>query len=208
MADVSLGRVPSYLIYALCSLAAPFSKHPAVRTDNPRGDGSAYSKAAEEHMFDAHGRLRVDRNLATAQALCLLESHQSLLSWPWPSPSTHHREYRVNFEISTIIIFTLCRIAELALSILKEELRIQDEHSSGLAPAPTTDFVLDAIGRECSRRAFWYIKLMHLTAFTYYEIPTPPVESDLTSLRLPVDEASFEFGAHNSQAGSLVWVHS
>jgi hypothetical protein len=103
--------------------------------------------------------------------------------------------------------FTLRRIAELALSILKEELRIQDEHPSGLAPAPTTSFVLDAIGRECSRRAFWYIKLMHLTAFAYYQIPTPPIALDLNNLRLPVDEASFEFGAHNSQSGSLVTSH-
>ena len=103
MADVSLGRVPSYLLYSLCALATPFSKRPAVRTDNPRTDGLAYSKAAEEQMFDAHGRLRVDRNLMTVQALCLLESHQSLLSWPWPSPSTHHREYLVELEISAII---------------------------------------------------------------------------------------------------------
>jgi hypothetical protein len=86
---------------------------------------------------------------------------------------------------------------------LKEELRIQDEHPSGLAPAPTTSFVLDAIGRECSRRAFWYIKLMHLTAFAYYQIPTPPIALDLNNLRLPVDEASFEFGAHNSQSEYL-----
>jgi hypothetical protein len=182
MADVSLGRVPSYLLYSLCALATPFSKRPAVRTDNPRTDGLAYSKAAEEQMFDAHGRLRVERNLMTAQTLCLLESHQSLLSWPWPSPSTHH---------------------QLALSILKEDLRVQDEHPPGLAPAPTTSFVPDAIGRECSRRAFWYIKLMHLTAFAYYQIPTPHIALDLKNLRLPVDEASFEFCAHNSQSEYL-----
>lgn len=92
MADVSLGRIPFYLLYALCALAAPLSKHPAVRTDPLRTAGLAYAKAAEEAMFDSHGRLIVDRNLMTAQALCLLESHQSLLSCPWPSPSTHHRE--------------------------------------------------------------------------------------------------------------------
>ena len=104
--------------------------------------------------------------------------------------------------------FTLRRIAELALSILKEDLRIQDEHPSGLAPAPTSNFVLDAIGRECSRRAFWYIKLMHLTAFAYYQIHTPPIALDSKTVRLPVDEASFEFGAHNSQSGPLVSSHS
>lgn len=93
MADVSLGRIPSYLLYALCALAATFSKHPAVRTDPHRSAGLAYAKTTEELMFDSHGRLRVDRNLMTVQALCLIESHQSLLSCPWPSSSAHHREY-------------------------------------------------------------------------------------------------------------------
>lgn len=181
MADVSLGRIPSYLLYALCALAATFSKHPAVRTDPHRSAGLAYAKTTEELMFDSHGRLRVDRNLMTAQALCLLESHQSLFSCPWPSPSTHH---------------------QLALTILKEDLHIQDEYHGNLASAPTTSFELDAIGRECARRAFWYIRLMQLTAFTFFQIPAPPTPMDL-NLRLPVDEASFEFGAHNSQSEYL-----
>ncbi|KAN0105104.1 hypothetical protein V8E52_011351, partial [Russula decolorans] len=181
MADVSLGRIPSYLLYALCALAATFSKHPAVRTDPHRSAGSAYAKTTEELMFDSHGRLRVDRNLMTVQALCLLESHQTLFSSPWPSPSTHH---------------------QLALTILKEDLHIQDEYHGNLASAPTTSFELDAIGRECARRAFWYIRLMHLTAFTFFQISAPPTPMDL-NLRLPVDEASFEFGAHNSQSEYL-----
>ncbi|KAI0272575.1 fungal-specific transcription factor domain-containing protein [Gloeopeniophorella convolvens] len=186
MADVTLGRVPSYLLYAMCALAAPFSKHPAVRAESPRTAGSAYSKAAEEQMFDMNGRLNVERSLMTAQALCLLESHQFLLSFPWPSPSSNHR----------------ARITDLALSILKEDLNVQEESQSGLSSAPTTSFVLDAIGRECARRAFWYIKLMHLTTFAYYRMPALPSSMDL-ALRLPVDEASFEFGVHNSQSEFL-----
>lgn len=92
-------------------------------------------------------------------------------------------------------------LVELALSILKEDLHIQDEYHGSLASAPTSSFELDAISRECARRAFWYIQLMHLTAFTYFQIPAPSIPMDL-NLRLPVDEASFEFGAHNSQSGS------
>jgi len=92
MVDVCLGRVPSYLLYALCALAAPFSKSPLVRTDLPRTAGSPYAKRAEELMFDSHGRLSADRNLLAVQTLCLLETHQSILSSPWPSSSTHHRE--------------------------------------------------------------------------------------------------------------------
>jgi len=94
-----------------------------------------------------------------------------------------------------------CWVVELLLSILKEDLRIQDEYPTGLSSAPTTSFELDAIGRECARRAFWYVRLMHLTTFTYFQIPAPPIPME-SDLRLPVDEASFEFGAHNSQTGS------
>ena len=202
MADVSLGRIPSYLLYALCALAAPYSKHPAVRTDPHRSAGLAYAKTTEELMFDSHGRLRVDRNLMTVQALCLLESHQSLLSCPWPSPSTHHREYSTFRSLGRddFATYSSC-LVELALSIMKEDLHVQDEYHGSLASAPTTSFELDAISRECARRAFWYIRLMHLTAFKFFQIPAPPIPMDL-NLRLPVDEASFEFGAHNSQSGS------
>ena len=94
-----------------------------------------------------------------------------------------------------------CCVVELLLSIFKEDLRIQDEYPTSLSSTPTTSFELDTIGRECARRAFWYIRLMHLTTFTYFQIPAPPVPLEL-NLRLPVDEASFEFGAHNSQTGS------
>ena len=97
-------------------------------------------------------------------------------------------------------------LVELALTILKEDLHIQDEYHGSLASTPTTSFELDAIGRECARRAFWYIRLMHLTAFTFFQIPAPPAPMDLT-LRLPVDEASFEFGAHSSQSG-LSYFHA
>jgi len=52
-----------YMPYVLSSLATPLSKHPAVRTDPLHTVGLAYAKAAEEVMFDSHGRLIVHRNL-------------------------------------------------------------------------------------------------------------------------------------------------
>ena len=100
-----------------------------------------------------------------------------------------------------VVTYSCCCAVELLLSILKEDLRIQDEYPPSLSSTPTTSFQVDAIGRECARRAFWYVRLMHLTAFTYLQIPAPPIPMEL-NLRLPVDEASFEFGAHNSQTGS------
>lgn len=104
-----------------------------------------------------------------------------------------------------VVTYSCCCVVELLLSILKEDLRIQDEYPPSLSSTPTITFQLDAIGRECARRAFWYIRLMHLTAFTYLQIPAPPIPMEL-DLRLPLDEASFEFGAHNSQTGSSLFL--
>ena len=113
------------------------------------------------------------------------------------------RLYQLGLGRHGLVTYSYC-IAELALCILKEDLHIQDEnHHSNPASTPTSSFVLDAIGRECARRAFWYIRLMQLTIFAYYQISVPPIPMDL-NLPLPVDEASFEFGAHNNQSGSSI----
>jgi len=69
------------------------------------------------------------------------------------------------------VVTHLYCILELALSILKEDIHIQDDTTPSLPSAPTTSFELDAIGRECAQRAFWYIRLMRLTTFTYFHIP-------------------------------------
>ena len=66
-----------------------------------------------------------------------------------------------------------CCLVELALTILKKDLYIQDEYHSVLALAPTMSFRFDAIGHECAWCAFWYIRLMHLTAFSFFQYQHP-----------------------------------
>ena len=90
----------------------------------------------------------------------------------------------------------------LALKILQEDLHVHEQSHPILTPVPSAEFVFGAIDRECARRAFWLIRFMHLTAFTYYYVPIPPAQLDLT-LRLPVDETSFELAVHSTLSGEF-----
>ena len=72
-AALSHNRVPSYLLHAVCALAAPLSKQPRMRTTPPRYAGKHFADEALSKMFDGSGRLICEPNLATAQALCLLQ---------------------------------------------------------------------------------------------------------------------------------------
>ncbi|KAI0057246.1 hypothetical protein BV25DRAFT_1920344 [Artomyces pyxidatus] len=175
-AALSHGSIPTYLLYALCACAAPLSRQPVVFTKPPRIAGNPYATEAIGQMFDKSGRLTVERNLATVQALCLLQSHELLTAWPWTSSTKYF---------------------ELALSILEEDVHVHTLSTPIPTPMPTPDFAFDAIDRECARRAFWFIHFMSLTTFTYYNVPVPTKPLDLT-LRLPVDETSFEFGVHTT----------
>ncbi|KAI0050975.1 hypothetical protein FA95DRAFT_1676299 [Auriscalpium vulgare] len=176
LAALAHSGVPTYLQYAMCANAAPLSKQAVVRTKPPRIAGNAYATQAISEMFDKNGRLLVERNLAAVQALCLLQSHELVTSWPWPSSTKYF---------------------DLALSILEGDLHLHQQNNPVLTPVPSPSFVFEAIERECARRAFWYIRLLYLTLFSYYSVPVPPKPLNL-SLRLPVDETSFEFGAHSA----------
>lgn len=74
-ANLAHNRVPSYLLHAVCALAAPLSKQPHLRTTPSRFAGQPFAQEAQSLMFDGAGRLICERNLATAQALCLLQFH-------------------------------------------------------------------------------------------------------------------------------------
>ncbi|KAI0321043.1 hypothetical protein OF83DRAFT_1101684 [Amylostereum chailletii] len=163
---LSLARVPPYVLHAVCGLAMPLSRY---RTPGgpPRLAGHAHYVAAIGLMFDNAGRLLVERNLYTVQALCVLQSHELLSSYPW-TPST--------------------RCFDLALQILEGDLRV---HAPDSDPGQTS--CEERIARETARRCLWLIRLQHLIHFTYHSIPLPPRAIDLT-LRLPVCEAAFEVG--------------
>lgn len=78
-AALSHNRVPSYLLHAVCALAAPLSKQPRIRTTPSRYAGKPFAQEALSLMFDGAGRLVCEPNLATAQALSLLQMHDILV---------------------------------------------------------------------------------------------------------------------------------
>jgi hypothetical protein len=73
----------------MCALAAPLSKQPRLRTTPNRHAGRPFAQEALSIMFDGAGRLVCERNLATAQALCLLQFNEIFMkdtrSMQWES---------------------------------------------------------------------------------------------------------------------------
>ncbi|TFY80883.1 hypothetical protein EWM64_g3127, partial [Hericium alpestre] len=57
--------------------------------------------------------------------------------------------------------------------------------------------IFTSIDRECTRRAFWLLRFLSLTSNLYYDWPMPQKQMDLT-VRLPVDETSFEMSTHST----------
>jgi len=91
----------------------------------------------------------------------------------------------------------------LALKILEEDLRVHESNTPILTPVPAPDFVFTAIDRECARRAFWVMRILYLTAYSWFYVPLPPKPMNVT-LRLPVDETSFELMVHSTLPGAQV----
>lgn len=92
-AALSHSRTPCYLLYAICALAAPMSKQRAVKTVPPRMAGVPYGQLAMAQMFDQHGRLIVEHNLVTVQALMIIQSHEMTVSWPWTASTRYQGQW-------------------------------------------------------------------------------------------------------------------
>lgn len=88
-AALSQNRVPLFLIHAVCAVAASLSKQPRFKIDTTKLPGQSFADDAASLMFDSHGKLVVEPNLATAQALCLLQSYDYLTIKP-SSTSRYH----------------------------------------------------------------------------------------------------------------------
>ncbi|TFK71646.1 hypothetical protein BDN72DRAFT_764612 [Pluteus cervinus] len=175
-AALSHNRVPTYLLHAVCALAAPLSKQPRIRTNPPRFAGKQFAQEALSLMFDGAGRLVCKKDLATAQALCLLQVHDILTkdkNMIWNS-----------------------RYHDLALHIV-ETLGVHAPEHPTLTPMPSPEFISASIEREAVRRIFWLIHLMDITASIYFKKPISIRENELR-LRLPADETSFELGVHST----------
>ena len=88
-AALSQNRVPLFLVHAVCAVAAPLSKQPRFKLDPTKFPGQSFADDAASLMFDAQGTLVAEPNLATAQALCLLQSYDYLTVKPG-STSRYH----------------------------------------------------------------------------------------------------------------------
>ncbi|EAU90246.2 hypothetical protein CC1G_11570 [Coprinopsis cinerea okayama7 len=184
--NLSHNRVPKYLLHAVCALAAPLSKQPRIRTNPTRFAGRPFAQEALSLMFDGAGRLKCEPNLATAQALCLLQMHDIVTKEKnacWTS-----------------------RYHDLALRIV-EALGVHSPEHPTLTPVPSPEFISASLEREAIRRIFWYIHLLDLKASIYFKKPTTFTQVELR-LRLPVDETSFELGVHSTLPVRIITIYA
>ncbi|KAI0352304.1 hypothetical protein OH77DRAFT_1485643, partial [Trametes cingulata] len=181
-ANLSLNRVPMYLVLAVCALAAPLSKSVASKASHARLAGVPYFQEALSLMFDNSGRLLCEPSVSTAQALCLLEMHEVAASHSW---TRHYRYF------------------ELALQVLEGSLEVHRSDNAA-PPSPTdSEALIDFIDRECTRRCFWLIQSMAWISNIYTRKPIRPRMAELADLvRLPIDETTFELAVLSSSATS------
>ncbi|KAG6857470.1 hypothetical protein H0H87_003537 [Tephrocybe sp. NHM501043] len=176
-ANLAHNRVPIYLLYAVCALAAPLSKQPRLRTNPSRFAGQRFAQEAQSLLFDGAGRLVCERNLATAQALCLLQFH--------------------DLKTKDQNMYWDSRYHDLTMQLI-ESLNVYQHDYPTLTPVPSPEFIQASIEREAVRRMFWIIHLLDNLAFIYFKKPMEGLQEPGRRLRLPVDETSFELGVHST----------
>ncbi|KAG6336044.1 hypothetical protein ID866_3043 [Astraeus odoratus] len=157
LAALGHGAVPPYLLLAVCAVAAPLSRQPKLKTSPARYAGERFAQEAAALMFDKNRNLICEQNLATAQALCLLQLHDRMGKSLWNGP--YH---------------------ELALGIVTK-LGIFDSDRTVLTPVPSPDFINASIELLYKRNVL--------------------ATASQLSLRLPMDETSFELSPHTAIPG-------
>ncbi|KAI5987018.1 fungal-specific transcription factor domain-containing protein [Pisolithus albus] len=175
LADLSRRAVPPHLLLAVCAVGASLSKQPSLRTSPGRYAGAPFAQEAAALMFDEKGNLTCEHNLATAQALCLLQLHERMAKSLWATQYHQH-----------------------ALDIVTR-LGIFEHDHTVLTPFPSSEFISDSIERECARRVFWLIYISDCVASVLYGRDILATERQL-NLRLPMDETSFELSPHTATA--------
>ncbi|KAG2157841.1 fungal-specific transcription factor domain-containing protein [Suillus bovinus] len=170
---LSHGLVPPHLLLSVCALAAPLSQRPCFKERGSRFAGEVFFQEAMSLMFDKDQNLICERNLATAQALCLLQLHDRMAKSSW----------RGNYHV-------------YALEVI-EQLGVYKADNPILTPTPSLEFIDASIERECARRIFWLIYICDTMGSVLYQRPMLADEAQL-KLRLPVDETTFLFTVHDA----------
>lgn len=168
--------IPDYLLFAICALAAPLSKQPRIQCTPARYGGTPFAQEALSLMFDGAGRLTCDANLPTAQALCLLQIHDMVASWPAASWNRKH--------------------ISLALLIV-EKLGVNQPEYRYTTPLPSMDSIRASIDRECVRRVFWLIYLMDIQTSIFFKVDPTWLDRE-PHCSLPQDETTFELATQPS----------
>ncbi|KAL1745871.1 fungal-specific transcription factor domain-containing protein [Schizophyllum fasciatum] len=177
-AALTHGVVPPYLVFAMCALAAPLSKQPALRTNPARFAGRPFAQEALSLMFDGAGRLMCEPSLATAQALCLLQIHDTRIGGP---TSWNMRYHDLNFQVC-------------------DRLGVHSNESSPFpAVGPSSAHIEAVINKECLRRVYWLMYLLDILVSVYVKGPRHWQTAD-PRLRLPWDETAFELAVGTTPA--------
>ncbi|KDQ18954.1 hypothetical protein BOTBODRAFT_170934 [Botryobasidium botryosum FD-172 SS1] len=189
LSDLSLGRVPSFLLNSIFALAAPFSSLPTIRQDPVWQSGERFAEAARSAMFDTQGNLMCPRKLECAQALIFLQLHECAVRRP--APSDMDKYMRLAFRVLT----------DLGVTALDKQ---QPGSSSSVGPGSGSGppSVLGSgeggeitpglwISKECHRRTLWLVHFIELLSSAFTQRPMSFDEGEL-GVCLPVEEACFE----------------
>jgi hypothetical protein len=90
---------------------------------------------------------------------------------------------------------------DLALKII-DGLGVHKPDHSITTSVPSPEAIQTSIERECARRIFWLIRLADLKYSIYFGTSLPSKDNEI-SLRLPIDETSFELAVHSALPGNF-----
>ncbi|KAL1658269.1 hypothetical protein EV122DRAFT_295288 [Schizophyllum commune] len=169
-AALTHGLVPPYLVFAMCALAAPLSKQTRLRTRPAHYAGRPFAQEALSLMFDGAGRLVCEPSLAVAQALCLLQIHDTRVGG---ATAWSMRYHDLNFQVC-------------------DRLGVHsNEDTARPVLGPASAHIEAVINMECLRRVYWIMHLLDILVSVYMRGPRRWLTAD-PRLRLPCDETAFE----------------
>lgn len=189
-ADLCRGRVPSYLLNAICAVSAPLSQNPLVRVSPIRESGRKFVETALAELFDSEGQLKVT-GVDVAQTLVLIQTYNVYKESRMQGQLQLYGKLRIIDPDLELVIHL--ETIERALHII-HSLRILEtgNQASDAASLSADELYTRAIQRESARRTFWVIHLVELLGAVFTRRPTTYSLDDLAGVRLPCDEASFD----------------